>query len=1684
VRGGANRGSATRRRPWLLVVLLALALLVPAGASAATLDWSDDGNDFAVFGPAEQVAIHSGRFDVVSDCSASGIDDFIFPWTTVYVVPSAPGNHPLGTALKDVSGAPNQIMGTSGGLFIGEPIGNTHPAGALGEGTYAVIFDECQDGVLDVNDTVVDPAFEVRRGSGAIPSISPYIQSVKAAARVESDAWKSMLDKYNAVMAAIDAYDYAKCLMDPAECVAEKVVSFITDKATETARKAFGLKDVQEAAEKAVESQVAHYGAIADDPPDEGFRRNTPLPAVPRLEPQSSDPVFAPAVRLAGEAGGEGALAGALLHALERYQGAEQAQDGGWALVHARAIENYAGLLRDQIASTNVALARLDSALTADGRPLETASLKLAQLENRLADDGPTAAERREFHNLGLSDAAIDDLVAHVSSHRTRNFFKFEVHQEIEDLEAANEAAMAGYARLQADAADIVTTLRATPGVPATAPVADPGGHYHATEGSALALDGSGSTDADGRIVDYRWDLDRDGEFDDASGAAPSVQLPLGASGALGLEVTDDSGRRSLAYASLDVAETDHPPAITTSAPSDSPLQVEVGDEREFSVTASDPDGDATEVEWVVDGEPSGSGASFAYRPGSGAIGAHAVEAVASDSHARGGSARHRWVVGVVAADGDGDGWRANTDCDDAEPQVNPGMDETFGNDRDDDCDPDTPDRVTFNSDWQASAGSLPTASCPLWTGTDSSLAADPSIAGGVMTLPTGSREFGVDDDQMSFRQRGSQLRVPPLLVIEARMRYVSGSSAAPWRTPAVIAFTASPGVGNLLFIGEDEIFLTGPGGNSRGPAAAVDTDNSLHSYRIEVARDGSIRVSQDGSTVLEGSTFDDVNANGSTPRILWGDATSFASGTSEWAYFRHNAAAVKCRAPADVPLTSEYDASTGELPQQTCPAWRAVHESPAAPRVSGGNLHVETGAPDSDREYWIQNPPVFDVRDPVVVEARMRVASSSSQSPQRTGAEIGIAREPGTGNALYVGKDEIFLLAGNSTLDRRGPAAEVDTDDAFHTYRIEYGAEGVVDVYYDGAFAFSAPAFHNETTHGVAPRIYFGEGSLVARGSSDWAWVRHNGNTTHPCPGPPQATGDRIGAVEDLLSLTPPRELLANDLDPGGDPLEISDVSATSETHGTVALVGGLVAYLPEPDYHGQASYSYTVSDGSGGEDTATVAVDVESVNDAPRARPDSAAAEAGKALVLDASDLLANDYDLEGDQFTLNAALPGDATHGTVELDSGKLTYRPEPGFSGSARFRYRIEDGSGGSAIGLVEVTVAQSNHPPSVELDARGPVDEGAAPVALHATASDADGDVLEYSWTTTGGRLDASGSAATFAADDGPATETIRVEVSDGQASAAAERTIEVRNAPPAASAGNAPSPYWGVSAAFAGLASDPSGADTRAGLAPRWEFGDGTAASGLATSHTYAAAGTYAPRLTLRDKDGATASQALSVQVSRRPTALEYTGSTRQAVYGGAALSARLSDGVDRGTARLGGRTLVFEVDGERLSTRTDANGVASATVPLPLSPGIHSVAVGLAEDPDYLPSAAHATVTVGNGVGRAKGEDLRLTSGVGEFLARSDAKGVTGHLHWRDGAKQVQSRRLTAFGRVPGAHGVWFAGVLVDGRTFAVYAEDSGRAACDNVFRLWIDGSEVTRGPLQKGDVRIDAEPGAGIAP
>jgi PKD repeat protein len=108
----------------------------------------------------------------------------------------------------------------------------------------------------------------------------------------------------------------------------------------------------------------------------------------------------------------------------------------------------------------------------------------------------------------------------------------------------------------------------------------------------------STSTDSDGSIADHAWDLDDDGNFDDASGPSASRSFSRPGNHRVGLRVTDDQGGTGEAY--LPVPIGNRPPSASFAHSPDPPL---AGDTVTLFSTSTDPDGPIVEQTWDLDGD-------------------------------------------------------------------------------------------------------------------------------------------------------------------------------------------------------------------------------------------------------------------------------------------------------------------------------------------------------------------------------------------------------------------------------------------------------------------------------------------------------------------------------------------------------------------------------------------------------------------------------------------------------------------------------------------------------------------------------------------------------------------------------------------------------------------------------------------------------------------------------------------------------------------------------------------------------------------------------------------------------------------------------------------------------------------------------------------------------------------------
>jgi len=187
---------------------------------------------------------------------------------------------------------------------------------------------------------------------------------------------------------------------------------------------------------------------------------------------------------------------------------------------------------------------------------------------------------------------------------------------------------------------------------------------------------------------------------------------------------------------------------------------------------------------------------------------------------------------------------------------------------------------------WNAASGLLPDQiPCP-WTKV-SNTSPPPAIQSGALVISTAAISGNT-----FYQQTQAQLAMPSdSLVVEGEVQYVSGTTTNSTRSPVAIQIEVSAFRGTVFFVGATEIFFNN-GPTSRGGTATVATSDAMHLYRIVIVGT-ALRIYRDGVLKLTGSTFVD-SVNGSFagfPRILWGEASSLAFGTSHWSSLTHNAA-------------------------------------------------------------------------------------------------------------------------------------------------------------------------------------------------------------------------------------------------------------------------------------------------------------------------------------------------------------------------------------------------------------------------------------------------------------------------------------------------------------------------------------------------------------------------------------------------------------------------------------------------------------------------------------------------------------------------------------------------------------------------------------------------------------------------
>jgi|GEM_PF-6167707 len=214
---------------------------------------------------------------------------------------------------------------------------------------------------------------------------------------------------------------------------------------------------------------------------------------------------------------------------------------------------------------------------------------------------------------------------------------------------------------------------------------------------------------------------------------------------------------------------------------------------------------------------------------------------------------------------------------------------------------------------------------------------------------------------------------------------------------------------------------------------------------------------------------------------------------------------------------------------------------------------------------------------------------------------QFSIART-GAGNDRLLfggwGNDATLLLPGGANIG----------DGVEHTIAIVYDGATTLTAYLDGVAGTPASLF-------AALNTVNGQ---VMLGQTLYGAVSAGAEMRHFAIYPTALDGSSIAAIHSAIEA-------------GGS------AAFSQPANGTVTQVGNELLYTPDEDFSGDDTFVYSITDGEGGEDSATVTVTVLG-NQAPEAVDDSVTTNQGQNITID---VMANDSDPEDDTISFTPSL-----------------------------------------------------------------------------------------------------------------------------------------------------------------------------------------------------------------------------------------------------------------------------------------------------------------------------------------------------------------------------------------------------------------------------------------------------------
>ena len=378
-----------------------------------------------------------------------------------------------------------------------------------------------------------------------------------------------------------------------------------------------------------------------------------------------------------------------------------------------------------------------------------------------------------------------------------------------------------------------------------------------------------------------------------------------------------------------------------------------------------------------------------------------------------------------------------------------------------------------------------------------------------------------------------------------------------------------------------------------------------------------------------------------------------------------------------------------------------------------------------------------------------------------------------GTNDAPVANVDTINVTVGTPATGNVITSSDTDPDgDSLTVSAIAGGSVGSAVTGTYGTFTLNSNGSYTYTVDTTnSDVIAWQSGDAVL--TETFTYTVSDGTATDTATITVNASGqnDAPTANDDTINVTVGTPATGNvitssDTDPDSDSLTVSAIaggsvgSAVTGTYGTFTLnSNGSYTYTVDTTnsdviawQSGDAvlteTFTYTVSDGNGGTDTATITVNASGQNDAPTANDDTINVTVGTPATGNV--ITSSDTDPDSDSLTVSAIAGGSVgsavtgTYGTFTLNSnGSYTYTVDTTNSdviawqsGDAvlteTFTYTVSDGNGGTDTATITVNASgQNDAPTAADNTVTTNEDTNHTFAASEFNFTDVDGDSLDH-----------------------------------------------------------------------------------------------------------------------------------------------------------------------------------------------------------------------------------------------------------------------------------------------------------------------------------------------------------------